>query len=105
MRNCFCCSPLVWTWNLWISATKSMIFSLCDSLVSSRGSSSLRVPKDVLSKKSHLPRNHLNRGISGPGAEEKFVSVLQYHLVNVMPACQPKKRSSKGLLNYDAFFS
>ena len=35
-------------------------------------------------------------------AEEEFVGGLQYNLVNVMPACQPKKRSSKGLFNYCA---
>ena len=78
---------------------KSIIFSLCDSLDSSRGSSLLRVPKDVVSKNSHLPRNRLNRGISGPEGGE-FVCVLQYHLINAMPACQPKKRSCKGLFNY-----
>ena len=33
---------------------------------------------------------------------EEFVSVLQYHLVNVMTTRQPKKRSSKGLFNYGA---
>src|SRR6218665_2557814 len=42
-----------------------------------------------------------NIGIWGR-AEEEFVSVLQYHLVNVMPASQPKKRSSKRLFNYGA---
>jgi len=51
------------------------------------------------------PRNPIFLGIAWTGESGDLGEGrkgVQYNLMNVMPACQPKKRSSKGLFNYGA---